>query len=135
MKFTNAVGNTAFVRYKFVPRAGERYLSPEERKARSNNYLNDEILQRAIREPVVFDWFAQVAEAGDRIEDPAVAWPDSRRLVKLGTFTFNTVPADAEAAQKELLLLPGQPHPGIEPADPMLVLRNAAYPISFSERQ
>jgi len=38
-------------------------------------------------------------------------------------------------ADKALLLLPGQPHPGVEAADPMLVLRNGAYPISFGQRQ
>jgi catalase len=42
---------------------------------------------------------------------------------------------DQQAAQKTLLFLPGQPHPGVEPADPMLVLRNTAYPISLGERQ
>jgi catalase len=42
---------------------------------------------------------------------------------------------DQQAAQKTLLFLPGQQHPGVEPADPMLVLRNTAYPISFGERQ
>jgi catalase len=135
LKFTNAAGKSAVIRYKLVPRAGEQYLAPDERKTKSASYLNDEILQRVAKEPVVFDWFAQVAEDGDKIEDPSIAWPDSRRLVKLGTFVFNKTPANPEVAQKELLLLPGQPHPGIEPADPMLVLRNAAYPISFNERQ
>ena len=42
---------------------------------------------------------------------------------------------DPEAAQKKLLFLPGKPHAGIEAADPMLVLRNSAYPISFAQRQ
>jgi len=30
-------------------------------------------------------------------------------------------------ATGQLLFPPGQPHPGVEPADPMLVLRNTAY--------
>jgi catalase len=42
---------------------------------------------------------------------------------------------DQQAAQKMLLFLPGQPHLGVEPADPMLVLRNTSYPISLGERQ
>jgi len=92
-------------------------------------------VQRAAKEPIIFEWYAQLAESGDKIEDPSIAWPDSRKLVKLGTFTFDRRPNNPDVAQKELLFLPGQPHPGVEPADPMLVLRNAAYPISFSERQ
>jgi catalase len=87
------------------------------------------------KEPVVFDWFVQIAEKGDKVEDPSIAWPESRKMVKLGTFTLTKLPADPETTQRTLLLLPGQPHPGVEPADPMLVLRNNAYPISLGERQ
>ena len=77
----------------------------------------------------------QIAAKGDKIEDPSIAWPDSRKMVKLGTFSLTKLPADPEASQKALLFLPGQPHPGVEPADPMLVLRNNAYPISLGQRQ
>lgn len=134
-KFTNAKGQSTFVRYRLVPRAGEHYLSPDERKAKSATYLQDEIVQRVRSGPIIFDWYAQVAAPGDKIEDPSIAWPDSRRLVKLGTFTLTRQPADVAAADRALTFLAGQPHPGIDPADPMLVLRNAAYPISFRERQ
>jgi catalase len=135
LKFTNASGKSVFVRYRVVPRAGERYLTPDERKAESASYLQDEIARRVARGPIVFDWYAQIAEKGDKIEDPSIAWPDSRRQVKLGTFTLTKLPDDPAAAQKSLLFLPGRSHPGVEPADPMLVLRNSAYPISFAERQ
>ncbi|HEY6892550.1 MAG TPA: catalase family peroxidase [Rhodanobacteraceae bacterium] len=135
LKFTNAKGHSAFVRYELVPQAGERYLTPEERKARSATYLQDEIAQRVRSQPIVFDWYAQIADKGDKIEDPSIAWPQSRRRVKLGTFTLDKVPQDLAAADKGLLFLPGQTHPGVEAADPMLVMRNTAYPISFGQRQ
>lgn len=135
VKFTNSKGRSAFVRYRFVPHAKPRYLTPEERKARGPTYLRDEIANRLAREPVVFDWFAQIAGPGDKIADPSVAWPESRRMVQLGTVTLNKLVADGEASQRTLLFLPGQPHLGVEPADPMLVLRNTAYPISLGQRQ
>lgn len=135
VKFTNAQGRSVFVRYRFVPRDGEDYLPPERRKAQGANYLQEEIIARVRAKPVEFDWFAQIAEAGDKIDDPSIAWPESRKLVKLGTFTLRELPADPETGQRELLFLPGQPHPGVEPADPMLVMRNTAYPISFGQRQ
>ncbi len=134
VKFTNAAGRAVFVRYQFVPRAGEHYLTPEQRKAESASYLQDEIVQRAAREPIVFDWYAQIAETGDAVADPSIAWPDTRRRVKLGTFSITRRSSDP-AVDKALLFLPGQPHPGVEPADPMLVLRNTAYPISLGQRQ
>jgi catalase len=135
VRFTNAEGKSVFVRYRFTPKAGERYLSAAERKAKGGTYLHDEIAQRIAKGPVVFDWYAQIAEAGDKIEDPSIAWPESRRLVKLGTFTLTRSPTDPDTAQRGLLFLPGKSHPGVEAADSMLVLRNAAYPISFKERQ
>lgn len=134
-KFTNGPGTATFVRYRLVPRAGEKYLGPEDRKQMTADYLQDDVVRRIGSGPVEFDWYAQIAAAGDAIENPAIAWPETRRLVKLGTFRFNRLPADPEAAQRNLLFLPGQPHPGVDPADPMLVLRNVAYPISFGERQ
>ena len=134
VKFTNAKGKATFLRYRFVPRAEPKYLTPEERKIRGPNYLQEEIASRLAREPVVFDWFAQIAGPGDKIEDPSVAWPESRKVVKLGTVTLNRFVGNTEA-QRTLLFLPGQPHLGVEPADPMLVLRNTAYPISLGQRQ
>jgi len=135
VKFTNAAGKSAYVRYQFVPRAGEHYLAPDERKAMSASYLQDEIVQRAAKTPIVFDWYAQIAEKGDAIEDPSIAWPDTRKLVKLGTLSLTRQPSDLKTADRTLVFLVGQPHSGVEPADPMLVLRNTADPISFGARQ
>ena len=131
----NAKGESVFVRYRFVPLAGELYLTPDQRKLQSSSYLQDEIMQRLAKAPVVFDWYAQIAEKGDNIEDPSVAWPESRKMVKLGTFTLTKPAGDPENAQRTLLFLPGQLHPGVEAADPMLIMRNTAYPISLGERQ
>jgi catalase len=135
VKFTNGNGKSAYLRYQFVPRAGEHYLAPEERKAKSGSYLQDEFVQRAAKGPIVFDWYAQIAEKGDAIEDPSIAWPDTRKLVKLGTLSLTRQPSDLKTADRTLVFLVGQPHPGVEPADPMLVLRNTADPIGFGERQ
>ncbi|HWA90242.1 MAG TPA: catalase [Rhizomicrobium sp.] len=135
VKLTNAKGKSVFARYKFLPRAGEHYLTPDARKAESASYLTDEIAARVAKGAVEFEWYAQIAGKGDKIADPSVAWPDSRKLVKLGSFSLTRQPADPDGVQKSLLFLPGQPHPGVEPADPMLAMRNTAYPISLGERQ
>ena len=135
LKFTNGSGKAAFVRYRLVPQAPAKYLTPEERKIQGPNYLQDEIARRVGSGPIVFDWYAQIAGPGDKIEDPSIAWPESRKMVKLGTFTLTKLVSNADAAQRSLLFLPGQPHPGVEPADPMLVLRNTAYPVSLGQRQ
>ncbi|MEO8159535.1 MAG: catalase family peroxidase [Betaproteobacteria bacterium] len=134
LKYTNAAGKSVFVRYRFVPRAGEQYLTADQAAAKGPNYLREEITARVAKNPVIFDWYAQIAEGTDKIDDPSTAWPDSRRLVKLGTITITAVRDDA-STDKQTIFLPGQAHAGIEAADPMLVLRNNAYPVSFAGRQ
>jgi catalase len=135
LKFTNEAGKVVYVRYRLVPRLGEHYLSAEQIKTKGPSYLQEEIAERVSHAPVKFDWYAQVAESVDNVEDPSVAWPESRRLVKLGTITVAAVIKEASMADQKTLYLPGQPHAGIEAADPMLTLRNRAYPLSFKERQ
>ncbi|HVT52418.1 MAG TPA: catalase family peroxidase [Dongiaceae bacterium] len=134
-KWTNAQGKSVFVRYRYVPRAGEHYLGKDELKGLGPNYLQDEIVARVAKEPVVFDWYVQIAEAGDKIEDPSAVWPESRKLMKIGTFTLTRQPTDIAAADKAFTVLPGSSHPGIDPADPMLTFRNKVYPVSFKARQ
>jgi catalase len=135
VKFTNAAGLSVFVRYQFVPRAGEHYLTPEQRKAESASYSQDEILQRVGLEFVAFDWYAQIAEQGDAIADPSTAWPDTRKLVKLRTFSITGRSSDPATADRTLLFLPGQAHLGVEAADPMLMMRNTAHPFPLGQRQ
>ena len=77
-KFTNSSGRSAFVRYRLVPRAGAHFLSADAVRTKGPNYLLDEIQQRVATAPIVFDWYAQQAEQGDKIEDPSIAWPESR---------------------------------------------------------
>ena len=133
--FTDAKGRKVPVRYRFVPAAGERYLQPDAVNNRSAHYLMDEIRSRVATRPVQFTWLAQVGEPDDKIDDPSVAWPETRRLVKLGVITIETAPDTTPARDRALLFLPGVVPPGIGVADPMVDVRNAAYPVSFSERQ
>ena len=133
-KLINASGQAVFVRYRFVPRAGEHAVTPMELKGKDPNYLLDELPRRIAREAIVFDWFAQIAHNGDKADDPSVAWPEDRTLVQLGTVTM-TCMSNAPDADRTTLFLPGTLHPGIEPADAMLVMRNDAYPLSFKARQ
>ncbi|MBA2589990.1 MAG: catalase family peroxidase [Alphaproteobacteria bacterium] len=132
-KYTKA-GSASFVRYRLVPAAGEHYLDAAALAAKSANFLQDDIVQRLAKGPVSFDWFAQIAAKGDAIDDPSVAWPGGRKLVKLGTITLTKVVADT-GTDHQLLFLPANMPDGIEAADPMLGIRNNAYPISFSHRQ
>lgn len=134
-RFTNSAGKKTAVRYRFVPRAGEQFLDKQAVAGKSPNYLQDEIGARVSAGGIDFDWYAQVAAAGDDVTDPSVPWPEARSLVKLGTIHITHLVPDANAVDKATMFLPGNVPVGIEPADPMIAMRTSSYPISFGLRQ
>jgi catalase len=134
-KFTGASGESRFVRYRFIPLAGEQFLDALALKAMGTNYLSEEIAVRVAKSPIVYAWYAQIATASDAIADPSVAWPESRELVKLGTLSISGLMPEQSAADKVTMFIPNNVPSGIEPADPMLAVRSSAYPISFAGRQ
>lgn len=133
--FIDAEQTRRAVRYRFVPAAGEQVLDVAALKAKGPNYLQEEIGARVAAAPIVLDWFAQIGEPGDLVDDPSIAWPENRKLVKLGTVTIVKLDSEPMQTDKTLLFLPGRLPVGIEIADPMIAMRTAAYPISFGERQ
>ena len=135
VEFTSLKSQTLSVRYRFLPQAGEHYLDEVSAAQKSKDYLQEEIVQRALAAPVVFDWIAQVATPADAVDDPSIAWPEDRPLVRLGTLRITHLSPDQACADKALRFLPGHMPRGMIPADPMLILRDEAYPISYRARQ
>lgn len=133
--FTGAEGERRFIRYRFVPHAGEHLLSGEAAQAAGPDYLQPELIRRLQKGAVTFDWIAQIAEEGDAIDDPSIAWPETRRLVKLGELRLTHVVEGQAALDPKLSFRPGTTPEGISPADPMLAIRNGAYAISQGERR
>jgi catalase len=133
-KFTNAKGESKFGRYQIVPEAGEHLLDKDSVAKAGPNYLIEEIGKRVAAAPVKFKLRVQLAEKGDKIEDPSIAWPDTRKTVELGELVIDKTVADNDAQQQALLFMPTMLPDGIEPVDPMLTARSEAYPISFARR-
>ena len=132
-KFTNAKGDSTIVRYQMLPEGDAEYLK-EQLAAAGPNYLEEEIRKRVADGPVRMKLQVQLAEPGDKIEDPAIAWPDSRKTVELGVVEFDKVDPDSDAAQRALLFIENAVPAGIEPADPMVDIRSQAYAVSFARR-
>ena len=133
-KFTNAKGVATLVRYQLQPLAGAQHLTKEQVSTMGPDYLTNEIRERVRRSPIKFKLLVQVAERDDKVDDPTIAWPDTRKKVELGTITITKAVADSQAAEKKLLFMPGAVVPGIEAADPMIAARSAAYIVSLSRR-
>jgi catalase len=134
-KFTNQKGESHFIRYQFIPANGEELLSADEMSKKDPEYLQEEIKKRIASHPIKFMMYAQIAGAGDKIEDPSVAWPSGRKKILLGTVEITRLSANTPEEDKKLSFNSGNIPDGIEPADPMLTLRAKAYPISVKERQ
>ena len=131
-KFTNAKGQTSYIRYQILPVAGEHALPDNSKPAVS--YLMDELPARVAKGPVQFKLYAQVANKGDNVNDPTVTWPATNKLVELGTISLNTTIANQAEAQK-ILYNPVSLPAGIEPSDDkVLAMRFPAYAVSFGQR-
>lgn len=128
-KFVNARNATTLGRYQLIPQAGNQNLAESQVESATPNYLQDEIRQRIAQSPVKFDLVLQVAEKGDKVNDPSIAWPDSRQKVVLGTLQLTKVVAD-----DNLLFMPNAITSGIEILDPMVTERSAAYTESYAHR-
>lgn len=133
-KFTNSRGTSHFIRYQFVPQK-EELLTADQYEKEDANYLINDIQKRIAAQPVNFKMYAQIAEPGDVIDDPSIAWPDIREKVLLGTITITKLADNSEAADKALYFIPNNIPDGIEAADPMIDFRSKAYPISVKQRQ
>ena len=132
--FVNKAGKRQAVRYQMVP-TKLVHLAPADAAKRAPDFLETEITDRLKHGPVTFHLKAQLAGSGDPTRDPTKAWPASRAVQDLGVLTLTRVVADSDAAQKSLLFLPTNLTDGIEELDdPLIELRGAAYPVSFSRR-
>ena len=134
-KFTNAKGETRFVRYQILPVAGEHALSDADSAKAAPGYLMDELPKRIAKGAVKFRLVAQLAKEGDSVNDATVVWPADRELVELGTISLTSTAKDQVKAQKALLFNPVALPAGVEPsADPVLLARFPAYAVSFGQR-
>ena len=134
--FTNGEGHTRFGRYRILPELGNDRLSEDQAAKLKENYLYDELAERISKGPVRFRIVAQIANAEDTVDDATVHWPESRKLVELGTIELSQVVPDTLAQQKHIIFDPIPRVDGIEPsADPLLELRAAVYLLSGRRRR
>src|ERR1700730_7975001 len=79
-----ADGSARFVRYHWVPAAGEKGSAP---RGDGPDFLTDELNARLATGPVRFDFRVQIAEPNDSTVDPSAAWP-STQIATVGSIAI-----------------------------------------------
>jgi catalase len=133
--FVNKSGAKQPVRYQILPVAGKHYLSDADAKAKSPDFLFEELRSRLPKEPAKFRLVVQLPAAGDTTNDSTIVRPEDRKTVELGTITVTSVVVDSDSAQKALAFDPTNLTDGIELSDdPIPALRRPVYMLSVMHR-
>jgi catalase len=135
LRFVDRDGGARYVRYTLVPEAGESRIGLVAARRRGHNYLQDEIRERLVVGPVRFTLELQIARDGDRVDDPAAAWPKGRERVAAGTLELTELDTSRETGGDVLVFDPTRVTDGIELSeDPVLLFRHEAYTESIRRR-
>jgi catalase len=133
--FTAVDGTSRFGRYRWVPEAGEAYLSPDDASKRGANFLREELESRLRNGPVGFRLLLQLAGESDPTDDVTALWPADRPLVELGRLQVIGISPTGADEERRLVFDPTNLTDGIDlSADPILLARSAAYSISYDHR-
>jgi len=133
--FTAADGTRRFGRYRWIPEAGESFVSPDSASKRGANFLREELESRLQKGPVVFRLLLQLAREGDATDDVNALWPADRPLVELGRLEVISISPTSAADERRMVFDPTNLTDGIDlSGDPFLLARSAAYSISYDHR-
>jgi catalase len=126
-KWTGADGESRWVRYQWIPEAGEKHFSPLKAAKISRDYLLDEVDSRLAEGPIRFTLRVQVAGPGDSTVDPSQNWK-SDEFVDVGTLEITGRDNEREKDGDIVVFDPMRVTDGIEPSDdPVLRFRTLAY--------
>ena len=134
-KFINKKNKTTLVRWQFVPQDGEKRLSDDALKTAGPNFLEQALISRTQQGPVRWDMVISIGEAGDPEDNPTLAWPESRKKIKVGTLSIKAAMPQKGAECEPINYDPLVMADGIAPTnDPVLLFRSQAYAASFAKR-
>jgi catalase len=134
-KWLSADGEERFVRYRWEPEADEVALEPEEAKERGRDYLQEEIAERVGADGAAFRLYVVIAEEGDDVDDPTIAWPDEREKVEVGRLELTGIDDSRERDGDVMVMDPSRVVDGIElSGDQILRFRPHAYAVSVERR-
>lgn len=134
-KFIDAKKTEHLVKWRFVPRDGEKALTDEQLKKAPHDFLESDLIARTAKAPAQWDMIVTLGKPGDNQDNPTIAWPEDREHFKAGTLTITRAMPQAGAECEKINFDPLVMADGIAPTnDPILLFRSPAYAISFGKR-
>ena len=133
---TNLKGETRFIKFKVTPPGGDVTPTRHEGKAKSADFLHDDLKSRIAAGDVRFSVMALLDRPGDPVMDVTIRWPDEdrREMVRLGTIVITGV--EPNELCDPSIFNPASLAEGIgHPPDEIFAARHAAYMISLAKRR
>jgi catalase len=134
-RFTNAKGETRFVRWQMNPEAPLEGLDKSKLDQLPRDYLFKEMIARTAKGPS--RWHLQLVEAnpGDRTDNATVEWTGPHRTIDAGTLVISAVQPEETGQCRDVNFDPTILPPGISLSDdPLLGARSKVYSSSFMRR-
>jgi catalase len=134
-QFVDAKGIAHPVKWRFVPRDGVKELTAAQIASAPHDFLETTLIERAHKGNLLWDMLVYVGEPGDPLDNPSLAWPESRRHFVAGTLKILDAMPQHGAACENVNFDPLVLADGIAPTnDPVLLFRSPAYAVSFGKR-
>ena len=131
----NAKKKSQFIRWQFVPEAGEKFLTKDETAKIDPNYLFTDLKERAGKAPMKWKMVGTLAQKEDSLTDPTKIWPADRKKITLGEMTVSKVEDQIGGPCNTINYDPTRLVDGMAISeDPVLKFRSPAYAISFGKR-
>jgi len=134
-KFLDAHSGVHNVKWRFVPRDGEKPLTAAEISGAPHDFLEQRLIERLSKGPVEWDMIVYVGEPGDPEDNATLAWPETRQHFTAGTLTISKAMPERGAECEKINFNPLVMADGIAPTnDPVLLFRSPSYALSFAKR-
>ena len=128
----NGNGQPQAVRWQLRPVDAVQGLTASEIAAPAQDFLQQRLTDRLAQGALKFKLELVLAQAGYPLLDPSQAWPTQSKVLAGGEFRITQSGGDQ---CKNINFDPNVLASGISPsADPVLLMRSAAYAISFGKR-
>jgi catalase len=135
-KFTNAVGQSRFGRFRIRPEAGTEFLTAEQVAKKTADFLTAELSERLAKGPAQFRVLVQLAEKGDDVTDSTALWPETRPQMEFGSLAIEERVDELAPERRKIIFDPLPRVEGIDSAgDPLTELRSEIYLLSGRRRR